>query len=146
MFNTSNVLNEIKQGSAVLFELFLANLWSNQSPFWLQRYRLFNLFGVFLTDPVAGIKAPRRPEEQIFIPPSTQLVPLDRKPLFKNNNQCLLIVITGSYRLQKLISITMKNIDHLWITFIHRVSTPKILANYRCHRGISNDKLLRPKI
>lgn len=146
MFNNQIVLNEIKQGSAVLFELFLANLWSNQSPFWLQRYPLYNLFGVFLTDPIAGIKAPKRPEERIFIPPSMQLVPSDRKPLFKNNNHCLLIVITKSYQLLKVILITMKNTDHLWTTFIHREITPRILASYRCHRGISNDKLLRPKI
>lgn len=140
-----NISVEIKQGSAVLFERFLANLWSNQSSFWLQRYLVYNLFGVFSADPVAGIKVTNRPRERIFILPLTQLVPTDQKPRFKNNNQCLSIAITRSYQLLKVISI-MKNTGLHWITFIQKEIILKISGRYRCLRSISDDTILRPII
>lgn len=143
MFSISIVLIEIKQGSAVLFERFLANLWSNQSSFWLQRYPVYNnLFGVFLTDPIAGIKARNLPGERIFITRSTRLQVLDRKPRFKNNNRCPSIVTTRRYQILKAISI-MKNTGRRWITFIHREYILKTLASCR---GFADDKLLRPKM
>lgn len=140
-----NISIEIKQGSAVLLERFFANLWSNQSSFWLQRYPVYNLFGVFSADPIAGIKAPRRPGEQTFIPPLTQLVASDLKHRSRNNNQCLSIAITRSYQLLKVIS-TMKNTGRHWITFIQRQFILKIPSSYRCHRGISKHTIVRPKM
>lgn len=143
MFNISIVLIEIKQGSAVLFERFFANLWSNQS-FWLQRYPIYNnLFGVFSIDPTAGIKAPISPGKPVFIRPLTKLVALGRKHLSKINNHCLSIAIIRRYQLIKVISI-MKNTGPLWITFIRREFILKILES--CHRGFVNAKLPRPKM
>lgn len=143
MINIPVVLIEIKQDSAVLFERFFANLWSNQSSFWLQRYPLYNsLFGVYLIDPIAGIKAPYFPGELTFIPLLTPLVGSERKPLFKNNNQCLSIAIIKRYRIIKVISI-MKNIDHLWTIFIHREFILKIPMGYR---RFGNIRHLRPKM
>lgn len=144
MFNILIVLIDIKQGSAVLFESFLANLWSNQSPYWLRRCPVYNLFGAFSTDPIAGTRAPRRLEERISTHRSTRLAPLDRKYPFKNNNQCLSIAIIRKSKLLASIS-TMKNIDRRWITFIRREITRRLAGSFRCP-GISSAKVLRPKI
>lgn len=144
MFNILIVLIDIKQGSAVLFESFLVNLWSNQSSYWLRRYPVYNLFGAFSTDPIAGTRAPRRLEERISTPPSTRLAASGRKYPFKNNNQCLSIAIIRKSKLLASISI-MKSTDRHWITSILREITHRLAGSFRCP-GISSAKVLRPKI
>lgn len=144
MFNISLVLIGIKQGSAVLYRRFLANLWSNHSPFWLQRYPVYNLFGVFFTDPTAGTRTPNLPEERTFTHPSIPSEVSDRKHPSKSNNHCHSIAITRRHRPRKVMSI-VKNTGRPWITFIQRGFFPlKILPKYLL--GFRNGTLLRPKI
>lgn len=144
MFNISVVLIGIKQGSAVLFERFLANLWSNQSSFWLRRCQVYNnLFGVFLIGRKMESKSPHLPIDPQFIRPSTRSPASGRKHLFKNNNHCLSIATTRRYRLIKVISI-LKNTGRRWTTSTHRRYTLKTPVS--CRRGFANAKLLRPKM
>lgn len=136
-----NISIEIKQGSAVLFERFLANLWSKKSSFWLRRCQLYNnLFGVYLIDPTAEKKALNLLEERICILPSTIL---GLRLLSRNNSQCLSIAITKSYQRLKAISI-MINIGLHWTIFILQEFIRKIPPSY--HRGFLNQLILRPRM
>lgn len=104
MFKSSSVIKDAKQDSAVLPERFYRNLWSNQSPFWLQRSSIHNkLSGVPSKEQAAETRVGKPPDPR-FTPLLTQFTPSSPKPLSRRSSLYLSIAIVRNFLLRNLTS------------------------------------------